>query len=561
MEGSLSTDPEVPNSGSAAKQRGKWITFPFVTGTMVGLTLAGVGYLSNIIVYLIEEFHFESINAAQVSNVVTGGNNVFPIVGAILADSFLGNFSVVAISSCVSFLGLVLLVLTALLHSLRPAPCETGSSLCQAPSGIQYAVLYGSLLLTSVGFGGSRYTLATMGANQFNKPEHQNTFFNWFFFTLYSSSVIGATAIVIIEEDVSWALGFGICLAANFIGLVIFLLGNPYYRHDKPEGSPFTGLARVAVATIKKRNVLLSSRSEDYYHEKDAKGKEAAASVLTKSFRFFNRAAMKTEGDIKPDGSIAKPWRICSVQQVEDFKSLVRIFPIWSSNILVAIPIAVQASLTVLQALAMDRHLGKHFKIPAGSISVLVLITNSISVPLIDRIFSPFWRMITRKFPTPFQIVGVGHVLNVLSMVVSALVESRRLSLAHYHQDSQMLVLWLFPQLVLVGIGEAFHFPGQVALYYKEFPVSLRSTGTATITFIVGISFYLSTALIALVRSVTDWLPDNIDNGRIDNVYWVMVGLGILNFAYYIACAKLYNYQNAENAAKESSSVSDMISE
>ncbi|EEF46160.1 conserved hypothetical protein [Ricinus communis] len=124
-----------------------------------------------------------------------------------------------------------------------------------------------------------------MGANQFNKPEHQNTFFIWFFFTLYSSSVVGATAIVIIEEDASWALGFGICLAANFIGLVIFLLGNRYYRNDKPEGSPFTGLALVAVATINKRNVLLSSRSEDYYHEKDAKEKEAAASVLTKSFR------------------------------------------------------------------------------------------------------------------------------------------------------------------------------------------------------------------------------------------------------------------------------------
>ncbi|XP_050214230.1 protein NRT1/ PTR FAMILY 2.7-like [Mercurialis annua] len=538
----LSTDPEANNPTSNSKSRGNWVTFPFITGTMIGLTLAGVGYLSNIIVYLIQEFHFQSISAAQLSNIIIGGNNVFPLVGAILADSFFGNFSVLTITSCVSFLGLVLLVLTALLQPLRPPPCLTESSLCKSASYFQYTVLYGSLILTSIGFGGSRYTLATMGANQFNKSEDQTTFFNSFFFTLYSSSVIAATAIVFIQEDVSWAVGFGVCVAANFIGLVIFLVGKQFYkRGDKPEGSPFTGLARVVVATVKKRHVELSSRCEDYYCEKDEKVLDIAGS-LTKSFRFLNRAAIKTEGDIKPDGSIAKPWRICSVQQVEDFKTLITIFPIWSSNILVAIPIAVQLSLTVLQALAMDRHLGKHFQIPAGSISVLVLITNSITVPLIDRIFNPCWRLITRKYPTPFQIVGVGHGMNVISMVISALVESQRLKLT----DGQMSVTWLFPQLILVGIGEAFHFPGQVSLYYKEFPVSFRSTGTAIISFIIGVSFYLSTGLIAVVEKVTNWLPDNINEGRVDNVYWVMVGLGVINFVYYLICAHLYTYQNVE---------------
>eukprot|EP00257_Ricinus_communis_P022895 XP_015582750.1 protein NRT1/ PTR FAMILY 2.7 isoform X1 [Ricinus communis] len=566
MDGSLSADPEAKMPSSSAKERGNWITFPFIIGTMAGVTLAGGGYLANLIVYLIEEFNFKSIDAAQVFNVVNGASNLFPIAGAIVADSFLGNFTVVTISSCVSFLGVVLLVLTSLLDFLKPKPCEIGSSLCQTPLKPQYAVLYGALVLTSIGFGGSRYSLATMGANQFNKPEDQNTYFNWFFFTLYSASVISVTAIVYVEENISWALGFGLCLGANFIALVIFLLGKRFYRCDKPEGSPFTALARVVVATIKKRKVLLSSRSEDYYYENDAKAKEAAATV-TKSFsRFFNRAAMKTEGDIKPDGSIAKPWRICSVQQVEDFKTLIGIFPIWSSSIFLGTPIAIQSSLTVLQALAMDRRLGQHFKIPAGSVIVLILITTSICLTFIDRVFYPFWRMLTHKLPTPFQRIGVGHVFNVLSMGVSALVESRRLRIGHaqHHQDDQdsstvpMLALWLFPQLILVGIGEAFHFPGQVALYYQEFPISMRNTATAMISLIVGISFYLSTALIDLVRRVTDWLPDNIDDGRIDNVYWLMVVIGVINFGYFLVCAKLYKYQNVEKADKVS--VSDMTS-
>jgi peptide/histidine transporter 3/4 len=120
-----------------------------------------------------------------------------------------------------------------------------------------------------------------------------------------------------------------------------------------------------------------------------------------------------------------------------------------------------------------------------------------------------------------------------------------------------MSILWLFPQLVLVGLGEAFHFPGQVALYYQEFPTSLRSTSTAMIALVIGIAFYLSTALIDLVRRVTGWLPDNINHGRVDNVYWVVVVVGVVNFVYYLVCSSLYKYQNVEKGVDDSSPTDD----
>jgi peptide/histidine transporter 3/4 len=156
-------------------------------------------------------------------------------------------------------------------------------------------------------------------------------------------------------------------------------------------------------------------------------------------------------------------------------------------------------------------------------------------------------------------------VLNILSMATSALVESKRLKIARAHHLQgrpgsivPMSVLWLFPQLVLVGLGEAFHFPGQVALYYQEFPASLRSTSTAMIALIIGISFYLSTAVIDLVRRVTGWLPDNINDGRVDNVYWAVVVVGVVNFFYYLVCSSLYKYQNVEKGADENSSIDKM---
>lgn len=259
--------------------------------------------------------------------------------------------------------------------------------------------------------------------------------------------------------------------------------------------------------------------------------------------RFFNRAALITDADLHSDGSVKKSsWKICTIQQVEDFKKIFGILPLWSSSIFLSTPLAIHSSLTVLQALVMDRSLGSHFKIPASSIGVTVLVSNSIFITFLDRVLWPFWQKVTGKSPRPLRQIGVGHVLTILGMAVSALVESKRLKLAHGHVS--MSVLWLFPQLVLVGIEEAFHFPGQVAFYYQQFPQSLRSTSTAMISTIIGISFYLSTALIDQVRRSTEWLPDDINHGKVDNVYWMLVLLGAINFVYYLLCSTSYKYEN-----------------
>ena len=37
-----------------------------------------------------------------------------------------------------------------------------------------------------------------------------------------------------------------------------------------------------------------------------------------------------------------KPWRLCTVQEVEDLKSLLRVLPLWSSGILVSMTVNAQ---------------------------------------------------------------------------------------------------------------------------------------------------------------------------------------------------------------------------
>uniref|UniRef100_A0A2N9IJ51 Major facilitator superfamily (MFS) profile domain-containing protein n=1 Tax=Fagus sylvatica TaxID=28930 RepID=A0A2N9IJ51_FAGSY len=439
--------------------------------------------------------------------------------------------------------------LSTTIHSLRPARCVIGSSMCEAPSNVQYAVLYMTLGLASLGLGGTRFTIASLGAEQFDKTKDQGIFFNWYFFTLYIANLISFSVIVYIEDNVGWGLGFGICAIANVIGLALFLLGKPFYRQVKPKGSPFTSLARVMVAAIRKRKILGTFGSPDYYFGTTGVLKmEAGAS--TKSLRFLNRAALITEGDKQLDGSYTRSWTLCTIEEVEDLKTIIRIIPVWSTGIFLSVTIGIFSSLTTLQALTMNRHLGPHFKIPAGSFLLFNLLATAVSIFIIDRFFIPMWKNLTRRTLTPLQRIGIGHIINILGLVSSALIEIRRLHVVQTHSriDQPGLVvpmsaMWLVVPLSIMGIGEGFHFPGSIALYYQEFPMSLKSTSTTMVSLLLAIGLYLSPAIMDLVDQITGWLPDDINDGRLDNVYWVLVVTGVVNFGYYLICAKYFKYQ------------------
>jgi len=88
-------------------------------------------------------------------------------------------------------------------------------------------------------------------------------------------------------------------------------------------------------------------------------------------------------------------------------------------------------------------------------------------------------------------------------------------------------------------------------LYYQEFPPSLKNTATGMVAMIVALGFYLSTALIGIVRRATAWLPDNMNASRLENLYWLLAVLVSLNFGYYMLCARLYKYQNVGKKVTE----------
>ena len=195
--------------------------------------------------------------------------------------------------------------------------------------------------------------------------------------------------------------------------------------------------------------------------------------LLSFILRVLNKGALLRDGDINDDGSARNSWELCSIQQIEEVKCLIRIVPICISGIVCFIALVQQYTSASFQALTMDCHLGTHFEIPPGSVISISFIALTAFLPIYDRILVPIARRFTRVESgiTLLQRQGIGLVISPISMVVAGLVEhKRRNSALSNGGKSPMSVLWLAPQLILMGIAEAFNAVGQIEFYNKQFP-------------------------------------------------------------------------------------------
>lgn len=77
----------------------------------------------------------------------------------------------------------------------------------------------------------------------------------------------------------------------------------------------------------------------------------------------------------------------------------------------------------------------------------------------------------------------------------------------------------------------------------------LKSMATSMVAMTLALAYYLSTAVVGIVQRETNWLPGNINEGRMDKVYWVLFGLVGINFVYYLICAWFYKYRDLAKAA------------
>ncbi|KAJ3688516.1 hypothetical protein LUZ61_017680 [Rhynchospora tenuis] len=548
-------DEEDGNQVQERKPRG-WKTMPYILANEAASKIAIYGVTANLTIYMSDYFNMSLLTANNVSNIFNGFYNFSPLVGAFLADSYLGQFRTIIYSSFVNFLGMALLTLSASMPGFKPPKCSTSDQVlgnCVGASTFQHAILYMSLAFLAIGYGGTTPCSMPFGADQFDKTNEQHekemkSYYNWYYALIAGACFIAYTVIVYLQSEVSRPIGFGVPAGLMAFSIVIFFLGTKLYIYVAPEGSVFKSIAQVLVASTFKKNLKLPYPDDVDQQENELYNPPICAG------RFLNKADIIREGDINQNGSPKNKWALCSIQSVEELKCLIRIIPVWFSGTLYFIVLTQLLNFTYLQAISMYRNLGSHFTIPSASIYAIAYLALTLFIPLYDMILVPLVSKITKIEGgiTVLQRQGVGIFFIIIANVVGALV-AKKVQDSPLASDgtTSLSVFWLTPQLVLVGVSSTFNNVGQIEFFNTQFPEHMAALATAVFYASMAVASYLCTPMVNIVNSITSkngkraWLNDNeILVSRLDLFYYVVAILGVVNLLLFLIAAHFYRYKD-----------------
>lgn len=442
--------------------------------------------------------------------------------------------------------------------------------------------------MVALGSGCLRPCLATLGADQFDieDPEEKKqirSYFNWFFFAMSVGSMVAMMVVVYVAESVSWFWSFTIMGIAMFLSTACLIAGAGHYRHKTPQGSPLTRIAQVMVAASRKKKMPAPSDSamlfEVHDHENGAiaqpteptlkrfnsnKGEVLGEPTLkryyslphTAGLGFLDKAAVVTESETGVQSTTVNPWRLCTITQVEELKTMLRCMPIVFIVAFLYIVVAQIQTWAVAEGFTMQRTFGS-FQFPPPSLSAISMAFVLFEIAVYDRWFVPFMRKYTNHSHgiTHLQRIGIGLAQSILAMAYGAIIETARLKSARNHNltDNPMAVVpmsifWLLPMWILASSAELFAYVGCFEFFWQEMPVELRGLGGGLSLFAVSLGFYQSGGLIIMTNLATKshnggWVNDpNLNKNKLNYFYIIIMIFSILNGFGFVMATKWYNY-------------------
>ncbi|XP_057476084.1 protein NRT1/ PTR FAMILY 5.1 [Actinidia eriantha] len=545
-----------------ASKTGKWKACAFLVGYEAFERMAFYGIASNLVVYLTTQLHEDTVSSVRNVNNWSGSVWMTPILGAFIADSYLGRFWTFTLSSLIYVLGMVLLTLAVSIKFLKPT-CSNG--VCNKATSSQIAFFYSALYIIAVGAGGTKPNISTFGADQFDdyNPHEKKlkvSFFNWWMFSSFIGALLATLGLVYIQENLGWGLGYGIPTVGLLLSLFIFYVGTPIYRHKvRKSKSPAGDLLRVPIAAFANRKLKVPDHPSELHefepqHYINTGKRQVHHSPI---FRFLDKAAIK---EAKPNASRTS----CTVTQVEGAKLVLGMLMIW---VVTLVPSTIWAQINTLfvkQGTTLDRHLGPTFQIPAASLGSFVTLSMLLSVPLYDRRFVPFMR---RKTGNPrgitlLQRLGIGFVIQIIAIAIAYAVEMKRMHVIRVHRTGPtetvpMSIFWLMPQYVLLGIADVFNAIGLLEFFYDQSPEDMQSLGTTFFTSGIGVGNFLNSFLVTMVDKITgrdggkSWIGKNLNDSHLDYYYGFLLVLSAVNLVAFLWASNVYVYKRESTQAQE----------
>ncbi|KAF5809241.1 putative bacterial ABC-type protein transporter [Helianthus annuus] len=546
----LVTNGSVDFRGRVAnkKKTGGWKASPFIIANEAAERLSAFTVSASLVLYLTKEMKESLPDAATHVSDWVGATYLLMLLGAFLADAYLGRYLTVILSSAVYLVGMVMLTVSASVNTLRPPPC-TATSNCPSATQGQTAFLYSALALVALGTGGVKPNVPSFGADQHDENDEKElsykyTFFNFFFLSIKVGALLGLTIMVYIEQEKGYAWGFGLPTGIMFASVLILAAGFPRYRYKKPMGSVFTRFVQVIVVSVRNhfKGVEVSPEVKLYEvatEESDIVG--ARKLSHTPQYGFLDKAAVMEDPELT---DVNDRWKLCTVTQVEELKTFLRVFPVWASTIALSLSLAQQSTFFLAQSKILDRHLGSNFVIPPGSMQVFAVVNAFITVPIYERFVVPVLQKRTNHHRglTSLQRMGLGLFISIFALASAAAIEHMRRT----HSNPEGLsVFWLVPQFFILGGAESFTYVGQLEFFYDEATDGMKSVCGALFLSEIGIGSWVNSALVKIVERATGtgengWLRDDLNESKLDYYYSILAAISAVNLFIYVWVARRY---------------------
>ncbi|KAM6978791.1 solute carrier family 15 member 2 [Tautogolabrus adspersus] len=302
-----------------------------------------------------------------------------PILGAVIADSWLGKFKTIIYLSIVYVIGHVVKSVAAI-----PTVGNTDVHISLSMVG---------LILIAFGTGGIKPCVAALGGDQFeeeNVTERQK-FFSIFYMSINAGSLLSTIITPMLRGDVKcfgndcYALAFGVPAILMIVATVVFFAGSGLYKRTPPQGNVLLEVCNCIGFAIKKR----SKRSK---HDPPRK-------------HWLDWAEDKY-----------------SKRLIQEIKMVLRVLVLFIPLPMFWALFDQQGSRWTLQATRMNMAFGDSFVIKPDQMQMLNALMILLFVPIFDLILYPLVGLCRIKI-TPLRKMAVGMIIAALAFGAATVVE------------------------------------------------------------------------------------------------------------------------------------------
>ncbi|XP_052506004.1 solute carrier family 15 member 1 [Budorcas taxicolor] len=189
-----------------------------------------------------------------------------PILGALIADSWLGKFKTIVSLSIVYTIGQVVIAVSSINDLTDFNHDGTPDSIT-----VHVALSMIGLVLIALGTGGIKPCVSAFGGDQFEEGQEKqrNRFFSIFYLAINAGSLLSTIITPMLRVQVCgihskqacYPLAFGVPAALMAVSLIVFVIGSGMYKKVQPQGNIMSKVARCIGFAIKNR---ISHRSKKF---------------------------------------------------------------------------------------------------------------------------------------------------------------------------------------------------------------------------------------------------------------------------------------------------------